>query len=106
MRVTWVESYRDGGTGSIQTLQDDGSVQEYFIHSNNFSNNRKDVTKGKMIPVIGGELVDLINAFRKYVSYRYNAEFERVKPYEHALYYGIMESFLVTCKIVEKTPKD
>lgn len=73
-----VDTYRDGGTGSIEVEGPDGMIQ-YLVHGNNFTNARMDVTVGPFsnmkTPSIE-ELDDLCDALWNFNAYEYAKSYD------------------------------
>lgn len=73
MKIMRVDTYRDGGTGSIEVEGPDGKIQ-YLVHGNNFTNARMDVTVGPFsnmkTPSIE-ELDDLCDLLWNFNAYEY-----------------------------------
>ena len=111
MKVTLVSHFRDGSTGLIRVINEDGSEVEYWVHSMNWGNNRTDVTKRLYVrdaeeyTVNRDELIQLVNAFREYVSNSFKS-FDTIDKYKLAEYYHMMESFMITCGILVKRLRD
>lgn len=104
MKVTLISQYRDCSTGSIITIQDDGSKLEYLVHSHNWGNDRIDITKGgfkKQLPVNRDEILELVEATREYVQMRFK-EFSSISRYDLANFYSLMVAFMVALGDIPK----